>query len=589
MIRLTILIGFLCQLHAFGRPNVILIMTDDQGYGDFGFMGNPVLRTPNLDAMAGRSARMTQFYVSPVCSPTRASLMTGRYNYRTRVVDTWIGRSMMEPEETTLAEVLKAAGYQTGIFGKWHLGDEYPMRPQDQGFAEVLVHKGGGIGQPSDPIGAEGKYTDPILQHNGKSIPYKGYCTDIYFDNALTWMEHVHDRGQNFFAYIAANAPHSPFHDVPEGLYRQYLSKDLSNERFPNEHGNKLNSSYDHDTRARIFAMITNIDDNMGRLFAFLHRKQITGNTVVIYLNDNGPNRPRYRVGLRGMKTSVYEGGIKSPLLVQWLGHLQPGVQSDRISAHIDVMPTILDACGVDVPDGLQMDGRSLLPLLQGRSVPWPRRHLVFQTHRGAAPVLYHHFAIRSQDWKLVNHSGFGPEDVTASPHPPQFELFDMNRDPYEMNDVKEKHPQVVAKLKAAYEAWFTDVSGTRVDNYAPPRIHIGSDAAPLVDLTRQDWISADQKWSMDQSMGSWLLHAVEDSVFEVRAYRRSVNRVGIAKLHLNDQIVTAPFSTDQQWVTFPQVTVSRGKLELKVVLELDDPTHAPTHGPWRVQVEKRQ
>ncbi|MCG6920480.1 MAG: sulfatase-like hydrolase/transferase, partial [Acidobacteria bacterium] len=174
------------------RPDVILIVTDDQGYGDLGVKGNPLVRTPHIDAMAARSAEMTRFYVSPVCAPTRASLMTGRYNYRTRAIDTFVGRAMMEPGEVTLAEILRDSGYRTGIFGKWHLGDAYPMRPIDQGFEEALVHRGGGIGQPSDPPGGEGKYTDAVLFHNGRQVSTEGYCTDVYFDRALDWIGEHH-------------------------------------------------------------------------------------------------------------------------------------------------------------------------------------------------------------------------------------------------------------------------------------------------------------------------------------------------------------------------------------------------------------
>ena len=208
-------------------PNVIMILTDDQGFGDLGVHGNPVLRTPSIDAMAARSARFQHFYVSPVCAPTRASLMTGRYHYRTRVVDTWLGRAMMDTDEITIAELLRDAGYATGIFGKWHLGDCYPMRPMDQGFDESLVHLGGGIGQPADPEGGEGKYTDPVLFHNGERVETKGYCTDLYFDAAIEWLRERHGAGKPFFAYIATNAPHGPFHDVPEDLYSAYKQLDL--------------------------------------------------------------------------------------------------------------------------------------------------------------------------------------------------------------------------------------------------------------------------------------------------------------------------------------------------------------------------
>jgi arylsulfatase/arylsulfatase A len=332
------------------RPNVILIVTDDQGYGDLGVNGNPVIRTPHIDAMAARSARMTQFYVSPVCAPTRASLMTGRYNYRTRAIDTFVGRAMMEPEEVTLAEILRDAGYRTGIFGKWHLGDAYPMRPIDQGFEEALVHRGGGIGQPSDPPGGEGKYTDAILFHNGESVHTEGYCTDVYFGRALNWIGTRHEAGEPFFAYIATNAPHGPFHDVPEGLLAEYREVDLGNERFPQDRGHPLPAEADLDRRARIFAMITNIDENVGRLFGRLDALGLTDDTIVIFMVDNGPNGNRYVAGMKGWKGHVHEGGVRSPFFVHWPGRLKAGHSSDRIAAHIDVLPTVLDATAVPVP-----------------------------------------------------------------------------------------------------------------------------------------------------------------------------------------------------------------------------------------------
>ncbi|MEK9986792.1 MAG: sulfatase-like hydrolase/transferase, partial [Opitutae bacterium] len=224
MCALTVFLNTSAQAE---RPNVIVIMSDDQGGGDYGFMGNKIIRTPELDKMAKQSGLLTKFYVSPVCAPTRASLMTGRYNYRTRCIDTYVGRAMMDPNEVTIAEVLRKANYRTGIYGKWHLGDNYPMRPMDQGFEDSLIHRGGGIGQPSDPIGAEGKYTDPTLIKNGVETPMKGYCTDIYFDAAMDFIEAATQENKSFFTYIATNAPHGPYHDVPEALYQEYLEVDF--------------------------------------------------------------------------------------------------------------------------------------------------------------------------------------------------------------------------------------------------------------------------------------------------------------------------------------------------------------------------
>ena len=370
------------------RPNIVLIMTDDQGYGDLGFTGNPVIQTPHIDALARQSARMNNFYVCPVCAPTRACLMTGRYNYRTRVIDTFLGRAMMDPEETTVAEILKTAGYATGIFGKWHLGDNYPLRPQEQGFEEVLVHKGGGIGQESDPPGGEGKYTDPILFHNGRQVQEKGYCTDIYFNHAMNWIEKNQKEGRNFFLYLPTNAPHSPVHDVPQSLYEKYKNMNLNNDQFPQEKGHPLPEQVDTDRRARIYAMITNIDENIGRLISKLEALKLNDNTIVLFMVDNGPNGQRYVAGMRGHKTSVYEGGIHSPLFIKWPKRLKAGTNDNRIVAHIDILPTLLEACSVPVPNGLRLDGKSFLPLLLRKDVSWSDRNLVIQAHRGDKPVL---------------------------------------------------------------------------------------------------------------------------------------------------------------------------------------------------------
>ena len=483
------------------RPNVIVIMSDDQGGGDYGFMGNNVIRTPELDVMAKRSGMLTKFYVSPVCAPTRASLMTGRYNYRTRCIDTYKGRAMMDPAEVTIAEVLREANYRTGIYGKWHLGDLYPMRPMDQGFEDSLIHRGGGIGQPSDPIGAEGKYTDPTLLKNGIETPMKGYCTDIYFDGAMDFIESAVKRKENFFTYIATNAPHGPYHDVPEKLYQEYLKVDFRPIMI-NKKISPARLKSETDKLARICAMITNIDENVGRLFKKLDQLGIRENTIVMYLNDNGPNSMRYVGNMRGMKTHIDDGGVRSPLVFHWPAKVKARKTSDELCAHIDLMPTILDACGVKMPAKVKIDGRSFLSLLTGNNAPWPKRQVVLQTHRGNVPQLYHHFALHEEPWKLVHPTGFGKEKFTG---PPKLELYDLSKDPRQQNNVAIQYPQVFQRLKKSYEDWFADVSSSRPDNYAPPRIVIGTKHEPRSVLTRQD----------RRRDGFWLLEAPEPAAYE--------------------------------------------------------------------------
>ena len=376
----TLLFGAIVQsLPAVERPNVILMISDDQGYGDFGATGNQVFATPNIDAMAARSTSLSTFYVSPVCSPTRACLMTGRYNYRTRVIDTWLGRSMMDPAEVTIAEILSEAGYATGIFGKWHLGDCYPLRPDDQGFQETLVHRGGGLAQPSEPRENKQRYTDPILFRNGEQVNTKGYCTDVYFDAAMGFVESSHKAGKNFFAYIPTNAPHGPYHDVPENLRKRYMAKADELASLIVGKRNAKQKQVEVDRLARIAAMITNIDDNVGRLFKKLDSLGITDNTLVIYLVDNGPNTRRYVGNMRGMKTEVFEGGIRTPIWFHWPARLKAGYSRDELAAHIDLLPTIVAACGAKVPDGLKLDGRPLNAIL-GR-----QRSALGRTHGCAA------------------------------------------------------------------------------------------------------------------------------------------------------------------------------------------------------------
>ncbi|MEL7499465.1 MAG: arylsulfatase [Planctomycetota bacterium] len=550
-------------------PNVILIMTDDQGIGDFGCMGNPKVQTPNVDAMFERSARFTHFYVSPVCSPTRASLMTGRYNYRTRVVDTYIGRSMMEPEEVTLAERFKRADYATGIFGKWHLGDCYPMRPHDQGFDRAVVHRGGGIGQSSDPMGAAGAYTDPILQHNGVDVQESGYCTDVYYDHAIDFIERSHRESKPFFVYLPDNCPHGPFDDVPKKWWDVYRDQDLSNDQLPTvADGYPVRKGSKRDITNRVFAMISNIDENIGRLQKKLDQLGITDNTIVIFMTDNGPNGERYTCGLRGRKTSVYEGGIRTLFLMQWPNKIKSKSTHPEIAAHIDLVPTLVDACQLPaVADEPKLDGISLYPIVSGDSPVWKdqRSHLFFQVHRGNTPVKYHHFAVRDHQFKLVHHSGFGAESFEGEP---TFELFDLKNDPYEKTDIASQHPDQVASLRQAYDDWFADVSTTRPDNYVPPRIVVSpAQENPLL-LSRQD---ARRPKGVPRDVAAladfWRLTSPKVHDASVRLYfRRPVS--GTIQLHVGDTRLAIPI--DNAEVANSKCQIPKGDFEIKAYLNPD-------------------
>lgn len=477
------------------RPNVIILITDDQGFGDLSLHGNPHLKTPHLDSIGRAGVQFTQFQVTPVCSPTRASLLTGRYNYRTGVVDTYLGRSMMHGDEVTLAELLGRAGYRTGIFGKWHLGDNYPLRSIDQGFQESLVHNGGGIGQPADPFG--NKYFDPTLQHNGRAEKYKGYCTDIFFDAALQFIER--NRRGPFFTYIATNAPHTPL-ELDESWAERFRTAGLD------------------ETSAKVYGMVENIDRNAGRLLDHLRKMNLEQDTILIYLTDNGPQQRRYNAGMRGLKTTPYQGGIRVPFFLRWPRVVRPNRAVDRIAAHIDVAPTLLEACGADKPSDLKLDGRSLMPLLRGGSPErWFDRTLFTQWHRGDEPRLNENCAARTQRWKLVNGR----------------ELYDLQTDPAEQNDLAAAQPEIAARLKKAYEDWFRDVSATR--GYAPPRIVLGSEHENPTTLTRQDWRGPRAGWAAD-SLGHWEVEVARPGEYDITLRYTATPAAGRVVLRLNEE-----------------------------------------------------
>jgi len=484
------------------RPNVLLIITDDQGYGDLSCHGNPHLKTPNLDSLARDGVQFTQFHVMPVCSPTRSCLMTGRYNYRTGIVDTFIGRSMMYPDEVTLAEMLGSAGYRTGIFGKWHLGDNYPMRPIDQGFHEAVVLKGGGLGQPSDFPGG-GSYFDPILLRNGKPERFQGYCSDIYTREALRFIEANRDRP--FFVYLATNAPHSPL-EIADAYVEPYRRMGLDEQV------------------AKVYGMVTNMDENIGRVLARLEELKLAEDTLVIFLTDNGPAGKRYNGNMRGTKGTVYEGGIRVPFFLRWPRMVKPETKIDRLAAHIDVLPTLLQAAGATAPKGVKLDGRSLMPLIRDDRKPWPDRTLFFQWHRGDEPELYRSCAARNQHWKLIDGK----------------ELYDLENDPAESKDLAGQHPDIAGKLRREYEEWFKDVSSTR--GYAPPRIQLGTKFENPVILTRQDWRGPRAGWKAD-SLGYWEVLVTEKARYEVSVQLAAAAAEGVVRFRLNGAVLERPLA----------------------------------------------
>lgn len=525
------------------RPNVVLIMTDDQGWGDFGFHGNPHLKTPHLDRLAGQSVELTQFYVSPVCSPTRASLLTGRYNYRTGAIDTYLGRSTMVAEETTLAEILAPAGYRTGIFGKWHLGDSYPSRAIDQGFSESLVHRGGGIGQPSDPPG--NRYFDPVLLHNGRAVKSSGYCSDVFTDAAMRFIEQ--NRAATFFVYLAFNCPHTPL-QVPEEYEQRYRDKSLSDET------------------AKLYGMVANIDDNIGRLMAKLDELGLTDDTIVVFLTDNGPQVARYNGILNDLKGSVHDGGIHVPCLIRWPGKLAAGRKLDAVAAHIDITPTLVEACGDRPPADVKFDGVSLLPVLRGQQASLAERLLFFQWHRGDRPEMFRACAVRGARYKLVQPAGRGEQHEFT----PVWALYDMASDPSERNNLIGQHPELAARMKAAYVAWFADVSATR--GYPVPRILVGTEHENPITLTRQDWRGPRAGWRND-GLGHWEIDVAAAGSYDVTVRIPSAAAERTARLKIGPVELSQTWPAGADQLTFKAIRLEPGRARVEATVDQGDTT----------------
>lgn len=355
-------------------PNVILILTDDQGFGDLGYYGNPHIKTPVLDSLASRSVRFDQFLVSPVCAPTRSAIMTGKYPMSTGVHDTYKGGAMMASSEVTIAEVLKGADYKTGMIGKWHLGDNYPMRPQDQGFDYALNHLSGGMGQYGDwpnTLKRDSSYFDPVLWKNGKRIQTKGYCSDVFTEAAIDFVEE--NQESPFFLYLSYNAPHGPW-QLPQEYYDMY--KDIDPDAGLIDQGLPYPevSEQSKEKARRVYGMVTNIDDNLRRLFKKLEDLGLDGNTLVIFMTDNGPEHARYIAGMRGRKSSVFQGGVRVPSFWYYPKAFKEPRDIKTPAAHYDILPTLAEFTGAEIPEGVKIEGRSLLPLLTKEKADLPER-----------------------------------------------------------------------------------------------------------------------------------------------------------------------------------------------------------------------
>ena len=480
-----------CTKQVEQKPNIILIITDDQGYGDIGYNGNPHIKTPNLDLLATNSMRFNNFYVSPVCAPTRSSLLTGRYSLRTGVTDTYNGGAMMSNDEITLAEILKENNYQTGIFGKWHLGDNYPFRPTDQGFHESLIHLSGGIGQVGDFTNyykGNRSYFDPILWHNNEQKKYEGYCSDIFTDEAIKFIEE--NKSNQFFCYLSFNAPHTPL-QVPDKYYDLYKNVDPSviseSEKISMTEKNVLDAK-------RIYGMVTNIDDNVGKLVSKLKELNIDQNTILIFMTDNGPQQFRYVSNLRGLKSSVYNGGIKVPFYLSYPKIHDAGLDIDNFSAHIDVLPSLLDLCDIETPKNIKIDGKNFLNKSREE-----RSFFSYWTRK--SPELYQNMSLNKGNYKLVGNTNYD------SPIE-RFELFDIDNDPYEMENLIENKKELAIQMKLEMDNIYNElINSKNIKN--KPRIIIGSEFENPTYLNRNDASGQRGIWAQNEIFGFWRIKAL--------------------------------------------------------------------------------
>lgn len=478
------------------RPNVILVITDDQGYGDVSCNGNPILKTPNLDQMARDSVQLDNHHHDPLCSPSRAALLTGKYASRNGVWHVIQGRHLLDPRAMTMGDVFSSNGYRTGMFGKWHLGDNYPFAPQFRGFNHVLCHRGGGLGELPDYWG--NNYFDDCYFRDGKPVRFQGYCSDIFFDEAIRFIEA--DRDSPFFVYLATNAMHAP-HIVPEQYAAPYRNFAIPEDR------------------ANFYGMIANFDENMGRLFQRLQELRLDENTIVIFTADHGTaagfdpaTGDGYNAGMRGKKGSLYDGGHRVNCFFRWKGELPAGWLVNSMTAHIDILPTLIELCELDANPNVQFDGLSLASEMRGESSRLAQRTLFIHLQPDQ-PQKWRDCVVMRAGWRLINGT----------------ELYDIEGDKGQQSDISSQHPHVLRELRGEYEAWWASLREP-MSGYV--HIPIGTARENPVLLSARDWhptvggVPWRQDWIADpahDANGFWMIDVTKASQYrvELRAYPR--------------------------------------------------------------------
>lgn len=557
------LVALGCSQFVYGaqRPNVIIVMTDDQGYGEFACNGNPIVQSPNIDRLAAESLRLTDFHVAPMCTPTRGQLLTGLDAFRNGAINVSSGRTLLRPELKTIADVFQQNGYRTGIFGKWHLGDNYPFRPEDRGFDEAIWFPSSHIN--SVPDHWDNDYFDDTYIHNGQRQPFKGYCTDVFFREAMRWIERGKDDDKPFFIYLPLNASHWPWF-VPDE-YRDPVREKMR------EHPEVVQhlSEEKRESLVSFLAMGANIDDNIGRLEQFLDRTGLKKNTIVVFLTDNGSTfgQDYYNAGMKGKKTQLWEGGHRVPCFIRWpSGNLGPSREFHELSHVQDLLPTVADLAGLPKPQQ-RLDGESLAPLFRGQCESLGDRMLVINYSRmptfkvkftkGNPAIPQKNGAgVMWKNWRLLENR----------------ELYDVVADPHQDHNVAAEHPELVAKMRRHLDAWW---DGVKEDVMVPQRVIIGSEHENPMLLTACEWLDifVDQQTQIRRGVmknGIWHLNVDKTGtyLFELRRWPRES---GLAL----DAGAAPTKVTDGQFISGKAIPISSARMRIGDF----DQTRSPDRG----------
>lgn len=558
MLFSSILLVFSCKTEEKtklqSKPNVLMIVVDDQGYGDIAALGNKEIKTPNIDNLHKISTRFTQFHVSPTCSPSRAAIITGHHSNRTGVWSTVNGRSLILESETTVAQVFKDNGYSTAIFGKWHLGDNYPFRPQDKGFEEVFIHGGGGIEQTMDYW--DNDYYNDTYIHNGKLEKVKGFCTDVWFENAKQYIEKNKNENKPFFCYLPTNAAHTPYF-----VDDKYSDPYRNNKNIPSP---------------EFYGLLANVDENIGKLVAYLKSSNLMDNTIILFTTDNGTSAgakiPKtddrldgfvtkgYNAGMRGIKASMYEGGHRVPLFIHWKdGGIKEGYDINELTAHFDIVPTLIDMCNLNAPSELKFDGKSLVPLMNGKDEEFKDRIIITNSQRIEVPEPWRRTALMHKNWRLVNGT----------------ELYDLNTDPEQRTNIADQHPEKIEEYKKAYDVWWNDLEPSYS---ALPRIYVGHEAENPTNIYCHDWHTekAASPWHQRHirtgyiDNGHWALKVAKSGTYKLKL-RRWPEETHLALNAKAPVRLARPGTSVSQTKKSKSLTIEKAKISIQNIEKIKD------------------